>query len=104
MLLRQAGDDAEAAGVGDRRCHLGKADIVHAALDDRMLDAEQFGDAGLHVFSPFGGEIGQRSGGAQEASFRSCYFWQDEQKKVERPPCTRRSTGLPQPQGSPSRP
>jgi hypothetical protein len=46
--LRQAGDDAQPAGVGDGRGQLGKADEVHAALDDGVLDAEQFGDAGLH--------------------------------------------------------
>ena len=45
--LRQAGDDAEAAGIRHRGCQFGKADVVHAALDDGMLDAEQFGNAGF---------------------------------------------------------
>ena len=47
--LGQAGDDAQAAGVGHRRRELGEADIMHAALDDRMLDAEQFSDCCLHL-------------------------------------------------------
>ena len=46
--LRQAGDDAEPTGIGDRGSELGEADIMHAALDDRVLDAKQFGDRGLH--------------------------------------------------------
>jgi hypothetical protein len=46
--LRQPGDDAQPAGVGHRRGQLGKAHVVHAALDDGVLDAEQVGDAGLH--------------------------------------------------------
>ncbi len=36
--LGQAGDDAEAAGVGDRRGQFGEADKMHAALDDRVLE------------------------------------------------------------------
>src|SRR5690606_4014157 len=48
-LLGESGDDAQAAGVGHRRGQLGEADEVHATLDDRVLDAEQFGDACLHV-------------------------------------------------------
>src|SRR5712671_3831803 len=51
-LLRQAGNDTKAAGVGDGGGKLGKADIMHAALDDRMLDAEQFSDCCLHERSP----------------------------------------------------
>ena len=50
-----AGDDAKAAGVGHGGGHFGKADIMHAALDDRMLDAEHFGDACLHVDVPKAG-------------------------------------------------
>jgi hypothetical protein len=46
--LRQPGDDAQPAGVGHRRGQFGKADVVHATLDDGVLDAEQVGDAGLH--------------------------------------------------------
>ncbi|MNT10746.1 hypothetical protein D3C72_1455910 [compost metagenome] len=46
-LLREARDDPQAAGVGDGRGQLGKADVVHAALDDGVADAEEFGDAGF---------------------------------------------------------
>ncbi|MNZ92962.1 hypothetical protein D3C78_1120100 [compost metagenome] len=46
--LGQRGEDAQAAGVGDRRGHLGAADPHHAALDDRVLDAEHFRDTGFH--------------------------------------------------------
>jgi hypothetical protein len=53
VRLREAGDDAQAAGVGHGRRHLGEADEVHAALDDGVLDAEQFGDAGLHEGLPW---------------------------------------------------
>ncbi len=52
--LGQDGDDAEAAGVGDRRRHLGIAHHVHAALDDRMLDPEELGDARLRGGVLFG--------------------------------------------------
>src|SRR5437016_1690374 len=51
-LLRETGDDAQSAGVGDRRREFGKSDVVHAALDDRMLDAEHFGDGCLHMSLP----------------------------------------------------
>jgi hypothetical protein len=37
--LRQPGDHAEAARVGDRSRQLGEAHEVHAALDDGVLDA-----------------------------------------------------------------
>jgi hypothetical protein len=50
--LREAGDDAEPAGVGDGRGHLGVADVMHAALNDGVLDAEKLGDAGLHWSCP----------------------------------------------------
>src|SRR3546814_9505400 len=46
--LGEASDDPQAAGVGHRRGQFGIADEVHAALDDRMLDAEEFCDPGLH--------------------------------------------------------
>src|SRR5690606_24058792 len=49
--LRQGGDDAEAAGIRYRRGELGIADVVHATLDDGVLDAEQFGDPCLHDVS-----------------------------------------------------
>ncbi len=50
--LRQAGDDAKPAGVGDRGGEFGKTDIVHAALNDRMPDLEQFGNGRSHEKSP----------------------------------------------------
>src|SRR3546814_2571352 len=34
--------------MGNRRRQFGKADEMHAPLDDRMLDPEHFGDGGLH--------------------------------------------------------
>src|SRR6185437_14794494 len=52
-LLRQAGDDTKAAGIRHCGCEFGKADIMHAALDDRMLDTEQVSDCCLHVKTPF---------------------------------------------------
>ena len=47
--LRQSCDDAKPARIRNRGRHLGKADIVHAALKDRMLDAEHLCNAGLHM-------------------------------------------------------
>jgi hypothetical protein len=46
--LRQAGDNAETASIRDRRSKFSKADIVHSALYDRMLDAKHFGDRCFH--------------------------------------------------------
>ena len=46
--LSQAGDDAEAAGIRDRRSHFRVADEMHAALDDGVFDAERVGDCGFH--------------------------------------------------------
>ena len=46
--LSKSGDDAQAARVRDRRDKLCVAYVVHPALDDGMLDAEQFSDARLH--------------------------------------------------------
>jgi hypothetical protein len=46
--LREAGDDAQAAGVRHGSGQFGEADKVHAALDDGVLDAEHLGDLGLH--------------------------------------------------------
>ena len=40
---------SNAGGLGHSRCHFGKADIVHPALDDGMIDAEQLGNCSLHV-------------------------------------------------------
>jgi len=51
-LLGEPGDNAEAASIGNSGRHFGKADIVHATLDDRMLDAEHFGDGGFHMRDP----------------------------------------------------
>src|SRR5215469_18701717 len=47
-VLRQPSDDAQTAGIGNRRCKFGKTDIVHAALDDRMPYPEQFGNGCPH--------------------------------------------------------
>src|SRR6266581_9155883 len=47
--LGQTGDDAEPSRIRDRACELGKADIVHSTLDDRMLDIEQFSDGCFHI-------------------------------------------------------
>ena len=47
-LLRQAGDDAQSAGIRHRGRQLGEADEMHAALNDGVFDAEEFGDAGFH--------------------------------------------------------
>ena len=46
-----AASDAKAARAGHRCRQRREADEVHAALDDRVLDAEQLGDAGLHAGS-----------------------------------------------------
>ena len=43
--LRQRGDEAERAGVGDGRDQFGAADPLHAALHDRVLDADEFGES-----------------------------------------------------------
>ena len=58
-FLGQAGDQPEAAGVGHGRGELGEADVVHAALDDGVADAEKFSDACLHcVLSSPGFHVG----------------------------------------------
>jgi hypothetical protein len=51
--LGQRGKDAEPARVGHRARQVRRADALHPALDDRVLDAEHFGDPGLesHGFS-----------------------------------------------------
>src|SRR6185369_9803450 len=46
--LRQPGDDAKASRLRHRRRHLGEPDVMHSSLDDRVLDAEHFGDPGFH--------------------------------------------------------
>ncbi len=45
--LRQRGDQAERAGIGDGGDELGAADPLHAALDDRVLDANELGESRL---------------------------------------------------------
>ena len=45
--LRQRGDQAERAGIGDGRDQLGASDPLHAALHDRVFDADQFGEPRL---------------------------------------------------------
>jgi hypothetical protein len=46
---------AQAARIGYRRSQFREAYVVHAALDDGMLDAEQFGDLRLHCESLLNG-------------------------------------------------
>ena len=60
--LREPRDDAEAAGVGDCRGKLGEANEMHAALDDRVFDAKEFGDSRLHRSVSSWLESGERSG------------------------------------------
>jgi len=50
-FLRQGRNDAETASIRHGGSHFGKPDIVHAALDDRMLDSEHFCDGSLHGIS-----------------------------------------------------
>ena len=47
-LLGEAGDQSEASGVGNSRREFRETDVVHAALDDGVADAEKFSDACLH--------------------------------------------------------
>ena len=42
--LRECREDAEPARVGDCRGEFGRADPLHAALNDRIFDFEKFGD------------------------------------------------------------
>ena len=42
--LRQRGDQAERAGIGNGRDQLGASDPLHAALHDRVFDADEFGE------------------------------------------------------------
>ena len=57
-FLRQPGDDPEATCIRNRCRHFGKTDKMHAALDDRMFDAEHLGDACLHGRILFGAYLG----------------------------------------------
>jgi hypothetical protein len=50
--LRQAGDDAQAAGIRHGSRHFRETNMVHAALNDRMLNAEKFSDTGFHIYLP----------------------------------------------------
>ena len=61
--LGQAGDDAEAAGIRDRRSHFRVADEMHAALDDGVFDAEHVGDSGFHGVEIFAWIEGSRRRG-----------------------------------------
>ena len=49
--LGETCDQSQPPRVGNRRGQFREADEVHAALDDRVLNAEQFGDASLHAVS-----------------------------------------------------
>jgi hypothetical protein len=51
--LGEPGDHPQAARIGHRRGKLGQADMMHAALDDRVLDSKQVRDPSSHR-SPFG--------------------------------------------------
>ena len=46
--LREGGDEAQRTGVCHRRNEFGTTDPLHAALHDRMLDAEHFGKSGFN--------------------------------------------------------
>jgi hypothetical protein len=46
--LGQCGNDTEPASVGHSGGQFGKSHIMHAALNDRMFDAEKFRDACFH--------------------------------------------------------
>ena len=50
--LRQRGDQPERAGIGDGGDQLGASDPLHAALDDRVLDADEFGEPRLDHICP----------------------------------------------------
>src|SRR5690606_6606573 len=52
VRLSQRSDHAQPAGIGYRRCEFGITDVVHAALDDGMLDTEEFCDSGFHGYLP----------------------------------------------------
>ena len=47
--LRQRGQHAESAGIGDRRREFGPAHPLHAPLNDGVAYAQQFGDPGFHA-------------------------------------------------------
>ncbi len=47
--LGQCGNHAQAAGIGHGGGQFGIADMVHAALNDRVLDTKQFSDSCFHA-------------------------------------------------------
>ena len=47
--LRQPGDDSQPAGVGHRGGQLGKADEVHATLNNWVPDSAHFGNSCFHL-------------------------------------------------------
>jgi len=47
LLLRVRDDEAKSPGVRHRRGEFGIVDALHAALHNRMLDAQHVGDASL---------------------------------------------------------
>lgn len=51
--LRQRRDQPERTGIGHRGDQFGAAHPLHAALHDRMLDANEFGESRLHVCPRF---------------------------------------------------
>ena len=46
--LRERCDDAQTTCIGNGRCQLSKANKVHAALNDRVLNVEEFCDSSFH--------------------------------------------------------
>ncbi|MNF89837.1 hypothetical protein D3C84_723760 [compost metagenome] len=46
--LSQSGEDTQAAGIGNRGGQGRTPYPLHAALDDRITHAQQFGDSGFH--------------------------------------------------------
>ena len=50
--LSERSNHAQPARIGYRRSKFGITDMVHAALDDGMLDTEEFCDSGFHEYLP----------------------------------------------------
>ena len=50
--LRQRGDEAERAGIGNSGDQFGAAHPLHAALHDRVLHADELGKSGFDHYCP----------------------------------------------------
>jgi hypothetical protein len=48
-----SGDKADAAGVAHRSHNFSTADPLHAAANDRVFDAQQFGDSSFKLLCHF---------------------------------------------------